>query len=135
VEVLGAGFFDIGHILKGRSHNGIELHPVLSLTEITEGVTGAIGAAERKHEATRLPDSPSNASGSFASLRMTGRGGLARHIVNDKHPGACRNAAGVRGARSLPEGRSLAPRERSAGAGSRHQAQIPRSARSDGGGR
>src|SRR5206468_5491695 len=38
----------------------------------------------------------------------------------------------VRGARSLPEGRSFAPRERSAGAGSRRQAQIPRSARSDG---
>ncbi len=40
--------------------------------------------------------------------------------------------APVRGARSLPGGRSLAPRERSAGAGSRQQAQIPRSARSDG---
>jgi len=34
VEVVGVGFFDIGHIQKGRSHNGLELHPVLSVTEI-----------------------------------------------------------------------------------------------------
>jgi len=34
VEVVGVGFFDVGHIQKGRSHNGLELHPVLSVTEI-----------------------------------------------------------------------------------------------------
>jgi hypothetical protein len=37
VEVVGVGFFDIGHIQKGRSHNGLELHPVLSVSEIAPG--------------------------------------------------------------------------------------------------
>ena len=37
VEVVGVGLFDIGHIQKGRSHNGLELHPVLSVTEIAPG--------------------------------------------------------------------------------------------------
>src|SRR6266545_843893 len=34
VEVVGIGFFDIGHIQKGRSHNGLELHPVLKVREM-----------------------------------------------------------------------------------------------------
>ena len=34
VEVVGIGFFDIGHVQKGRSHNGLELHPVLEVKEM-----------------------------------------------------------------------------------------------------
>jgi len=34
VEVVGVGFFDVGHIQAGRSHNGLELHPVLSVAAI-----------------------------------------------------------------------------------------------------
>lgn len=41
VEVVGVGFFDIGHVQKGRSHNGLELHPVLKLTEIQSDGDGS----------------------------------------------------------------------------------------------
>jgi hypothetical protein len=38
VEVTGVAFFDFAHIQRGRAHNGVELHPVLSLTDIAAPV-------------------------------------------------------------------------------------------------
>jgi hypothetical protein len=32
LEVVGIGFFDFKHGVKGAAKNGIELHPVLSIT-------------------------------------------------------------------------------------------------------
>jgi hypothetical protein len=34
IEVVGVGFFDFDHSQTGRAPNNIELHPVLSLTQV-----------------------------------------------------------------------------------------------------
>lgn len=49
VEVTGVGFFDALH-KRGASHNGFELHPVLSLIEVAPGAPAEQVAAEGRRE-------------------------------------------------------------------------------------
>jgi hypothetical protein len=48
VEVVGVGFFDELHEAIGSAPNGIELHPVLRLTEVPAGAGAGAGASSAR---------------------------------------------------------------------------------------